>query len=84
MVIRGVELGRRAAAGGRGRRVREEFVDWKPRRLKNRGGVSGTWKTGAREDTGDPGRHTGSSGAGRERTGAKNVSAPNSGLGWLL
>ena len=38
MVIRGVELGRRVAAGGRGRRVREEFADWKPRRLKNRRG----------------------------------------------
>ena len=38
MVIRGVELGRRAAAGNRGRRVREEFADWELRRLKNRGG----------------------------------------------
>ena len=66
MVIREVELGRRAAAGGRGRRVREKFADWEPRRLKNRGGVLGAWKTGAWEDTGDPGRHMGISGAGRE------------------
>ena len=66
VVMRGVELGRRAAA-------------WRPREVSQGGvhglgtaeaeesrGVSGTWKTGAWEDTGDPGRHTGSSGAGRE------------------
>ena len=35
--------------------------------VESRGGVSGTGNTGAWEDTGDPGRHTGSSGAGESR-----------------
>ena len=38
VVIRGVELGRRAVACGRGRRDGEEFADWEPQRLKNCGG----------------------------------------------
>ena len=52
MVIRGVELGRRAAAGSRGRRAGEEFADWEPRRLrKSRGGL-GSVETGAWEEHG--------------------------------
>ena len=67
VVIRGVELGRRAAAGSWGRRAREEFADWEPRRLRKSRGFSGAWKREPGRNTGDPGRHTGNSGAGESR-----------------
>ena len=66
VVIRGAELGRRAAAGGRGRRVREEFADWEPRRLRNRGGISGTWEYWSLGGRGRSRKEHGNSGAGRE------------------
>ena len=65
-MIRGVELGRRAAAGSCGGRAREEFADWEPRRLRKSRGFLGAWKQEPGRNTGDPGRHTGNSGAGRE------------------
>ena len=61
VVIREVELGRRAAAGGQGGVCGLETAEAEESR-----GVSGAWKTGAWEDTGDPGGHTESSGAGTE------------------
>ena len=66
VVIRGVELGRRAAAGSCKRRAREEFADWEPRRLRKSWGFSGAWKQESGRNTGGPGRHTGNPGAGRE------------------
>ena len=55
-MIRGVELGRRAAAAAaagscRGR-AREEFADWEARRLRKSRGVLGSVGTGAREEHG--------------------------------
>ena len=65
-MIRGVELGRRAVARSCGRRAREEFAAWEPRRLRKSQRFSGAWKQEPGRNTGDPGRHTGNSGAGRE------------------
>ena len=63
VMIRGVELGRRAAVGSCRGRAREEFADWEPRRLRKLQGFLGAWKQEPGRNTGDPGRHTGKLGS---------------------